>query len=577
LSTLKDHRAASEAFSRAAAQAPGYPEVWRKLGDELVKAGRGTAASEAYGKHFAIALREPAMLEKAAAEAEGDRLTAVLTDRPTDVFTSLLLAQLEIRLNRFEDAELRLTEALHLAPEFALARHALALTLYKQMKLDEALCELDPFLKDDAGDVACLNLKALCLTQRGDYDSAIAAYERLFAQDSSEAPCWAGYGYALKTVGRFDDAVAAFKKAVALDPALGEAWWQLADLKTFRFSPTEIETIRQQLAKGALTQENRAQLHFAVGKALEDGGEFSASFEEYARGNAARRQTVQYSADNTAALVRRSKALFTAEFFRAREGAGCPAPDTIFIVGLTRSGSTLIEQILASHPAVEGTRELPVLPSLAAQIRKEGGDASYPELLERLSPDRLKQFGEEYLERTRVHRKLNRPLFIDKLPANFLHLGLIHLILPNAKIIDARRNPLACGFANFKQHFTRGQEWSYDLTEIGRYYRDYAELMAHFDPVLPGRIHRVMYEELVADTEGETRRLLEYCSLPFDPACLRFYENDRPVLTASAQQVRRPIFRDAVEQWRNYKPWLGPLKTALGGFADSYPHETNRT
>lgn len=571
LSALNDPEAASEAFSQAATVAPNYPDVWRRLGDELAKLGRSKAASEAYGRHFAAALREPAVLEKAAADAEGDRLIAALANRPTDVFTMLLLAQLEMRLNRFDDAERRLAEALRLAPDFVLARYTHALALYKQKRLEDALRDLDILLQRNSADIASLNLKALCLTYLGDYPSAIACYEQLFAVDSAEAACWAGYGHALKTVGRFDEAVAAFRKAVTLDPALGDAWWQLADLKTFRFSPAEVKKLRAQLASGALTPESRAQLHFALGKALEDAKDFPASFAEYAKGNAVRRQTVKYAADATAALVRRSKALFSAAFFDARKGAGCAAPDPIFIVGLTRSGSTLIEQILASHPSVEGTQELPAVPSLVAQIRKENESAPYPELLARLSADRLTQLGEAYIERTRVHRKLGRMFFIDKMPANFLHLGFIQLILPNAKIIDARRHPLACGFANFKQHFTQGQEWSYDLAEIGRYYRDYVDSMAHFDSVLPGRVHRVIYETLVADPEGETRRLLDYCGLSFDPACLRFYENARPVLTASAEQVRRPIFRDAIEQWRNYEPWLGPLKSALGSLAGDYP------
>lgn len=574
LSALKDCEGALDAFARAGALAPGYPGVWRRLGDEFAKAGRGMAANEAYAKHFSIALRESAMLEKAAADAEGDRLTAVLVNHPTDVPTSLLLAQLELRLNRFEDAEHRLEEALQRAPGFALARYALALSLYKQTRMEEALRQLDLLLTNNEGTLACLNLKALCLAYLGDYTSAIALYERLFAHDSTEASCWAGYGHALKTVGRFSDAVAAFRKAVALDPGLAEAWWQLADLKTFRFVPAEMKIMREQLARGALTQENRAQLHFALGKALEDAKEFPASFEEYAKGNSVRRQSVRYSADNTTSFVRRSKALLTTGFFHARDGAGCRDPGPIFIVGLTRAGSTLIEQILASHPAVEGTRELSVLPFLAARIQKESEDTSYPDVLERLALERLRQLGEDYIERTRPHRRLGRPFFIDKMPANFVHMGLIHLILPHAKIIDARRHPMACGFANFKQHFSHGQEWSYDLTEIGRYYRNYVELMAHFDAVLPGRVHRIMYEDLVVNPEGEIRGLLEHCELPFDPACLRFYDNDRPVPSASAEQVRRPIFRNAVEQWRNFEPWLGPLRSALGGLADNQTQQT---
>jgi tetratricopeptide (TPR) repeat protein len=460
---------------------------------------------------------------------------------------------------------------LRLAPSFALARYTLALALHKQTKVEEAIQQLNILLKENAGNVACLNLKALSLLYIGDYDRAIACYEELLREDSTIAPCWVGYGHALKTVGRLDKAIAALRKAIELQPDLGEAYWQLADLKTFRFAPADMKAMRREFASSSLTQENRAQLHFALGKALEDAKDYPRSFEEYAKGNAVRRQTVRYVADETTDLVRRSKALLTADFFRTREGVGCSSPDPIFIVGLTRSGSTLIEQILASHPLIEGTQELPTVTFLAARHRERGSVSSHPEIIGALDADDFKQLGEEYIERTRIHRKLGRAFFIDKMPSNFHHLGLLHLMLPKAKIIDARRHPLACGFANFKQYFTHGQTWSYSLDDIGRYYRDYVELMVHFDEALSGRVHRVIYEDMVADPEREVHRLLDYCGVPFDDACLRFYENDRPVLTASAVQVRRPIFKDALEHWRRFEPWLGPLKAALGDVLDAYP------
>jgi len=272
--------------------------------------------------------------------------------------------------------------------------------------------------------------------------------------------------------------------------------------------------------------------------------------------------------------VRRSRRLFTREFFAARNDWGHPAGDPIFVVGLPRAGSTLIEQILSSHPLVEGTMELPDVAAIVRTIggRSSRGDATrYPEVLSDLAESSVRGLGELYLERTRIHRKAQTPFFIDKMPNNFAHVGLIHLMLPRARIIDARRHPLGCCLSGFKQHFARGQPFTYDLPELGRYYRDYAELMAHFDRVLPGRVHRVCYEAMVEDTESEIRKLLDYCGLPYDPACLRFFENERAVRTASSEQVRQPIYREGLEQWRHYEPWLAPLRSALGPVLEAYP------
>ena len=350
-------------------------------------------------------------------------------------------------------------------------------------------------------------------------------------------------------------------------PGLGESWWSLANLKTFRFGPQDIAQMRAQLGRTDLPDEDRLHLHFALGKALEDEGGYAESFEHYSKGNAIRRAQLGYDAGEISDLVRRLKNVCTADFFRAREGSGSPAPDPIFVVGLPRSGSTLIEQILASHSAVEGTMELPELLSIARRLggRKTRGEASaYPEVLAELPTVEFRELGEEYLQRTRVYRKLGRRFFIDKMPNNFFHIGLIHLMLPNAKIIDARRHPLGCGFSCFKQHFARGQGFAYSLEDIGRYYADYVDLMAHYDSVLPGAVHRLVYERLVESPEAEIRRLLAYCGLPFEDGCLRFYENNRAVRTASSEQVRMPIFSEGVGQWRHFEPWLGPLKKALG-------------
>jgi hypothetical protein len=329
-----------------------------------------------------------------------------------------------------------------------------------------------------------------------------------------------------------------------------------------------------QLRRSDLTDEDRFHLEFALGKAREDAGAFEASFGSYARGNALRRRSLVYEADETTDQVRRAVALFTPQFFAERAGLGCPAPDPIFVVGLPRAGSTLVEQILASHSQVEGTQELPDIITLARRLggkARRASEGRYPEVLGELTGADLRSLGEEYLARARPHRKLGRPFFIDKMPNNWAHLGLIRLALPNARVIDARRHPLGCGFSAFKQHFARGQGFTYDLADIGRYYADYVRLMACFDAAQPGFVHRVVYEAMVADPEVQTRALLAACGLPFEDACLRFYENDRAVRTASSEQVRRPIFTDAADHWRNYEPWLGELKAALGPVLPAYP------
>ena len=329
-------------------------------------------------------------------------------------------------------------------------------------------------------------------------------------------------------------------------------------------SADEIEAMRGQLARPDLPEIDRLHLNYALGKALEDRGEDEDAFAHYAAGAAVRLAQSGYDADETSAQMRRSKALFTPEFFAARAGSGADTTGAmpIFVVGLPRSGSTLVEQILASHSAVEGTMELPDIGHMARELDRP--EARFPLGVADLSAEALTALGEDYLSRTAVHRKLGRPAFVDKMPNNFQHLGLIALILPGAKIIDVRRHPLGCGFSCFKQHFAQGQAFSYDLTDLGRYYADYVELMRHMDAVLPGRVHRVIYEDLVADTEGEVRRLLDHCGLPLEQGCLDFHRNDRAVRTVSSEQVRQPIFRDGVDLWPRFEPWLDPLKAALG-------------
>jgi Tfp pilus assembly protein PilF len=501
-------------------------------------------------------------------------LKAYLHDSPTDVPAIRMLAEVAMRIGRNDDAKRLLARALELAPGFMPARYQLAVLLHRRNECAEALAEVERLLAADARNPGYRNLAAVIYSRIGEYERASRLYAELVQEHPANSKVWLSYGHLLKTEGRSDESVAAYRRAIALEPAFGEAYWSLANLKTFRFTDADLAAMRAGIEDPSVTEPDRVHLHFALGKALEDAGEFAAAFEQYAVGNSLHRARHPYDAEQNTGRIRHLMAVFTREFFAARAGSGDPSDSPIFIVGMPRSGSTLLEQILSSHSAVEGTTELPELITMARELRElaDSDDiGSYADVLATLSPDELRGLGSRYLERTRVHRKTGRAHFIDKMPNNFLHVAMIHLALPNARIIDARRHPMACCFSNFKQHYARGQSFSYGLGDMGRFYRDYVELMDHYDAVLPGRIHRVFYERVVNDTESEVRRLLDYCGLPFEADCLRFFENERPVRTASAEQVRQPIYRDGIEQWRNFEPWLEPLKAALGPALAAYP------
>ena len=573
----EDARLAAEQAREILAVAPHNGDAHRLLGRALRQIGDDEQAERAELDAIAAAVHEPelvraaeALLDNRLAEAE-HILRPWLKRRPTDVAAIRMLAELAARLGRLGDAETLLRRALELAPAFSAARANLATVLHKQNRPAEAIAELDRMQEGaEAGD----SLRAAALGRIGSYEEAIAVYEGVLARVPGQPRVWMSYGHVLKTVGRQADSVAAYHRAIALAPGLGEAWWSLANLKTVAFDDADVAAMAASLEAPELSDDDRLHLHFALGKALEDRGRAEQAFGHYAEGNRLRRAAIRYDPDEISEHVRRTATLVTADFLAARAGQGCTAPDPIFILGMPRAGSTLIEQILASHSLVEGTMELPDLPALARRLggRRLRSEASrYPDGLAELSAAELRALGEEYLERTRVQRKTDRPLFIDKMPNNWMHVPLILLILPNAKIVDARRHPLACGFSNFKQHFARGQGFSYDLGELGRYYRDYAALMAHVDAVAPGRVHRLIHEALVDDPEAEVRRLLDHLGLAFEPACLRFWETERAVRTASSEQVRRPLSRGGLDAWRAYEPWLGALKQALGPVLDAYP------
>jgi tetratricopeptide (TPR) repeat protein len=487
-----------------------------------------------------------------------------LKEDPFDVAAMRMLAELAGRIGRWRDAENLLRRAVELAPAWVPAKANLALVLGRMGRPAEALELLDEVFALEPDELGHWNLKAATLGRLGDFEEAIQLYEGVIARAPGQPRVWVSYGHMLKTIGRQAEGIAAYRKAIEIKPSLGEAWWSLANLKTVKFEEPDIAAMHRALTEQGLEDEDRLHLDFALGKAMHDAGRTDEAFAHYAKANALRLEAHPYDPDEITQTVDRCIGRFTAEAFIDRQG-GCQETDPIFIVGLPRAGSTLIEQILSSHSQVEGTSELPDIPILA---RKPG---PYPKGILEASEEERRALGEEYLKRASVQRRTDRPLFIDKLPNNWLFVPFIQLILPNAKIIDARRHPLGCCFSNFRQHFAHGQPFTYDLEQVGRYYFDYVRLMTHIDRVLPGRVHRVFYERMVDETESEVRKLLDYCGLDFEPACLEFHKTERAVRTASSEQVRQPIYREATEEWRPYDAHLGRLKAALGSVLEAYP------
>jgi tetratricopeptide (TPR) repeat protein len=487
-----------------------------------------------------------------------------LKEDPFDAAAIRMLAELAARIGRLRDSEHLLRRAVELRPGWTAPKANLAAILGRMGRPGEAMELLDEIFAEEPEDLGHWNLKAATLARLGDFDEGIQIYEDVLARAPNQPGVWVSYGHMLKTVGRLADGIAAYRRAISIKPTHGEAWWSLANLKTVKFQEDDIAAMQSALEATGLTDPDRFHLNFALGKAMHDATRTNEAFAHYSTANALRLKSHPYRPRLTTTVVDHCIEAFTAEFF-ARHPGGCDAPDPIFIVGLPRAGSTLLEQILSSHSLVEGTAELPDIPALSRNL------GSYPEDVLKLDASARRGLGEEYLKRSSVQRRTDRPYFIDKLPNNWSFVPFIHLILPNAKIIDARRHPLSCCFSNFRQHFARGQDFTYDLKSLGRYYSDYVRLMSHVDAVLPGRVHRVIYERMVDDTEGEVRALLDYCGLEFEPQVLEFYKTERAVRTASSEQVRRPIYREATEEWRAYEPHLGPLKDALGPVLDAYP------
>ncbi len=575
----------TEAIARLRAAtriAPGHSAAWRALGDQLAAAGDEAGSQQAFERHLDLSTEHSELVHAARHLREGEIAKAeqlardVLKAHPTDVNAIRMLADIGIRVGQLDDAQSLLERCLELAPDFHLARHNYVSLLYRRQKLVEALDQVERLLRAEPNNPNFQLLKGTVLVQKGDHAAALELYEQVLKFYAAQPVAHMNYGHTLKTVGRLDDAVDAYRRSIALGTTAGEAYWSLANLKTFRFTADDIADMERRLdSEGGqdMNPDDQAHLAFALGKAFEDSADFDRSFEFYERGNAIRRKQHRYNPKiNVFDTARQIKALDKA-FFDMRKGQGCPAPDPIFIVGLPRAGSTLLEQILASHSQVDGTTELPDIIAISRKLgqrSRKNPAGYYPEVLVELSAEKLRELGEGYLETTRVQRR-GAPFFIDKMPNNFQHIGLIHLILPNAKIIDARRHPMAGCFSCYKQLFAQGQTFTYNLTDLGHYYRDYVRLMDHWDEVLPGRVWRVQYEDMVADSEAQIRQLLDYCGLDFEEQCLRFYETERAVRTPSSEQVRQPIYKQGLEQWRSFDRHLEPLRKALGPVLDRYP------
>jgi tetratricopeptide (TPR) repeat protein len=505
-------------------------------------------------------------------EAAENLIRAYLLKNGDHIEAMRLLARIGMAHKVYLDAQLLLAAVLERAPDYRRAREEYAFVLTELHRYQEARRELEQLMRDEPSNPALKTLYASTCIGLGEHEQAIGLYRELLAGNAADAEAHLSIGHALKTLGQTQAAIDSYRRAAASRADFGDAYWSLANLKTYRFTEEELTRMQAAVAAPSIGLVDRYHLCFALGKACEDRGDFASSFQHYRLGNELKRPECHYQPELIEGNTEHQIKVCTAEFFAGRAGWGHPSRDPIFIVGLPRSGSTLLEQILASHSQVEGTQELPNVQQIVTRLRgfgPEGDDPRYPRILTTLTAEDFGKLGEEYLAGTRVYRT-GKPFFIDKMPNNFRHVGLIHLMLPNARIIDARREPMACCFSNFKQLFANGQEFTYSIEEIARYYRTYLELMRHWDRVLPGRVLRVYHEDVVDDLEGSVRRLLDFCELEFEPQCVAFHDNRRSVRTASSEQVRQAINRDGLEQWKNFAPWLEPLQSALGDALRSY-------
>jgi tetratricopeptide (TPR) repeat protein len=569
---LRDAPQAIDAFLKGVNINPALPASWGLLEGLYRMTGQPENARTAAAHIATLKDLPPEILTATGLFSDGDWLPAenmvraYLLKHGNHVEGMRLLARIGMERNVLDDAEILLEAVLTLAPDYHAARYDYARVLLERHKYLRTREELEKLLKLEPKNRTYLTLYATAIVGLGEHEKAIELYRELLADAPQAADLNLSIAHSLKTLGRRQEAIEAYHAAAAARPDFGDAYWSLANLKTYRFGEGEIARMRAEESSPGTALVDRYHLCFALGKALEDQGKFEESFRYYERGNAFKRSESRYRPEIIEQNTRLQIEICRAELFSRHEGAGAQNPDPIFIVGLPRAGSTLLEQVLASHSRVEGTQELADIPRMVLDLQGRDPDLEhprYPGALTGLSSEQLLRLGEKYLADTRVFRT-DKPYFIDKMPNNFRHIGLIHLILPNAKIIDARREPMACCFSNLKQLFASGQEFTYSITDIARYYRTYLELMRRWELVLPGKVLRVQHEEVVDDLEGNVRRILDFCGLDFEPGCVEFHKTERSVRTASSEQVRQPIFRDGLDQWKNYEPWLEPLKDALG-------------
>ncbi|HEY8051814.1 MAG TPA: sulfotransferase [Steroidobacteraceae bacterium] len=575
---LKQAAAAIDAFLRGVRINPALPASWSMLEGLYRMTGQAANAAEA-AAHVATLKKLPREVVTASALFSDGELTAAehvirafLLSHGHHVEAMRLLARIGIERDVLDDAQLLLEAVLDVAPDYHPARFDYAQVLVKRHLYKQAREQAEKLLAADPADRSYRTLHAMTCVGLGQHERAIELYRELLPGALQPAELHLSIAHTLKTLGRREEAIAAYHAAAAARAGYGDAWWSLANLKTYRFADRELEQMRAAESAASTSVTDRYQLCFALGKALEDQEQYATSFEYYVRGNALKRSESRYRPEVFERNTRLQIGVCTPQLFARNRDGGAPAADPIFIVGLPRSGSTLIEQILASHSAVEGTQELADIPRLVVDLAGRDPDPDnprYPAVLADMTAADYRRLGEKYLSDTRVFRS-GKAHFIDKMPNNFRHIGLIHLMLPNAKIIDARREPMACCFGNLKQLFASGQEFTYSIEDIARYYRTYLELMRHWNAVLPGRVLRIQHEDLVDDLPGNVRRLLDYCGLEFEPACIEFYKTERSVRTASSEQVRQPLYREGLDQWRHYEPWLGALREALGDALTRY-------
>ena len=562
------------AYARAVWFNPALTASWTAQADLLAASGRATEAAAAQEQAQRISTLPRELVAVTHHLHEGRALRAeeicrhFLRRNPRHVEAMRLLAQIGLRLGILDDAEFLLESAVAFEPDNIQVRLDYMDVLRKRQKFERSRDEAEALYRRDPESPLFQSHLAIESMQTGDYARAFDLFDAVLAKLPDDPATLTSRGHALKTTGQQDEAVASYRAAIAAKPDHGDAYYALANLKTYRFTEDEIAAMREQVARPEIAFMDRVHLTFALGKAHEDREEYEASFGFYEEGNALKRRQTRYDADRMSEELQAQQDICMPDLFASKPGGGDPARDPIFILGLPRAGSTLLEQILASHSQIDGTLELPNVLALAHRLRgRKAGQSRYPQVLHDLTPDQFTEFGRDFLANTRIHRQ-GAPFFIDKMPNNFRHIALIHLILPNATIIDARRDPMDCCFSGFKQLFAEGQDFTYGLTEIGRYYADYVDLMDHWDRVLPGKVLRVQHEDVLDDLEGQTRRMLDHIGLPFEEACLEFHRTARAVRTASSEQVRKPINRSGQGAWKPYEPWLGDLKAALGPLAD---------